>query len=851
VVAQTTYTVSGTVKDSAGKEIIGGNILLIAGKDTLHTTSNETGQFRFTNVNQPVFTLRINTLGYETWYREFRFQESGIQINLPLIVLTMKINTLKEVVVKGKRSPIIKGDTTEYSVDQYDLRENSVVEDLLKRLPGIQVDRDGNITAMGKEISTIRINGKDILIDDIKSLTRLLPTDLIGKIQLIDDYGDMARATGRKTGEPDKVINIQTKGDLNKIYQAQAIAGAGNDDRYNATVLGNYFSEKQQLTLNGITNNISAQTGSTVTTKGNINYRGFYSKEFSVNVGVLGGLTTNHLQSNSNVETVTNDGILYSINNSNNSNRNENFNFTGGAVYKPREADMVNFNIGFNTNNIVNSNILSAIQSGFQRKDQITFTNNNNHLPALMSGLFATHRFKKYGRVLSLGININSTQNDNDQDSQDSIRYYKPDNSVAKDSLLHQLLRKINNTLSTNAQISWIEPLDSTTSLELKYVLNRTYTDNKQETQWINSNGKKNLIDSLSNHYQYAMTQHQVELNYRKNKGKFDYTIGVRVLPSGIRGNTLYGMQYVVIQNSPVVPVFRVQYTLPHAAMLTLAYNGNTTFPSYQQLQPVPDLSNPQSPIIGNPNLSTSLTHNLFLVYRKTGVNTLFLNLSGIYTQNKVVTNVILVKDSFNTVKQETHFLNANGDYSCRLSYSWSQQINDGKYNIFLDGTGSYNNNVLYMDDVRRMTQNLAITQAAKLNRLRKYLELTGSISYTYNRNIYILEENNITNLSTWAFNFEGKFYFLKSFSLGTDASKQINSGYSGAISTNPFIINGILEKMFLKGKLTCRLQCYNLLNERSRLSQSVSGNSVTQNRSNLLGRYFMLSLQYDLRKFK
>ncbi|WP_177189184.1 TonB-dependent receptor [Chitinophaga sp. YR573] len=849
--AQTSYTVSGVIRDTTGQSVTATNIWLIASKDTLHTTSNETGNFNFTNVHQSTFILRADRLGYETWHKQFMFPKTSTQIDLPLITLITKTNTLKEVVIKGKRMPVvINGDTIEYLVDQYKLRENAVIEDLLKRLPGLEVDRDGNVNVMGKPIIKLRINGKDFLVDDIKNLTRLLPIDLINKIQLIDDYGDMARATGRKTGEPEKIINIQTKTDLNKIYQAQAIAGTGNDRRYNAAVLTNYFSEQQQFSLNGNTNNTSGQIGNLVTTKGNINYRGNFSKALSINAALQVRNTTNNLQAYSNVKTETNEGTLYSINSSSNNSMNDNYNLAAGGEYKPREADMIKFNLYYNLNNAVNNSSLLALQSGFQHKDQATISNITSRSPTLMSGLFGTHRFNKFGRVASFGLVVNYTRNNNDQDSRDDLRYYNANSSVAKDSLVHLLLNKMDNTFMTNAQISWIEPLDSISNVELRYVWNYTSTGNKQETQWISPDEKREFLDSLSNQYAYTVLQHQVEFNYRKNNGKIDYTIGVRLLPSSFRSNII-SERRMMLHSTSMVPVFRIQYKLSNSKILTLAYTGNVTFPTNQQLQPIADLSNAQFPVVGNPNLKPSLAHTLFLNYRNASMNTLFINLSGNYTQDKVISNIVLVKDSFNTVKQETHFLNANGDYNCRFGYGWSQQVSDGKYSIFLDGNSSYSNNVLYIDNEKKIAQNLAITQSLRANRLGNVLELTGGVSYTYNRNVYDLSENNITNLNIWTFNIEGKLYFLKTFLLAVDLNKQLNSGYSNNVSINPFMINCTLEKTFYKRKFTCRLQGYNLLNETSRLSQSISVNSVTENRSSLIGRYFMLSLQCDLRMFK
>jgi len=849
LLAQTTYNVSGQIRDTTGQEMIGANVWLMAGRDTMHTITNEAGRFAFQQVRQPVFTIRVTLLGYETWYREFSFREAGTQVDLPLIKLTAKTSTLKEVVVKGKMAAVaIKEDTIEYRADQYRLRQNAVAEDLLKRLPGMQVDAEGNIQTMGKRVMKVRINGKDFMIDDIKTLTRLLPVDLIDKVQLIDDYGDMARATGRKVGEPEKVLNIQTKADLDRVYQAQALAGTGNDGRYNASVLGNYFSEKQQVSVNAITNNITAQVGNTVTSAGNINYRGVYSNEFNMNVGVIGGRTTNDQESLSTVSTVTDEGTIYSVNTGNSSSRNENYNINLGTEYKPREGDMLNFNLNYAANNIVSNSYTSAIQSGLQRKDQISAISNTSTMPVFLAGLFGTHRLSDKGRIISLGLYANTTKNNNLQDGVDSLRYYNRDSTVAKDSILHQILDKKNTNFVVNANVSYVEPIDSLNSLELRYSVNYNKTDNIQETHWINPDGKGNRIDSLSNRYLYNMTQQQLELNYRRLINKWEIILGARLQPSTLTSSMEGGQNKVVVTSNKLVPVFRLQYKMPRQAMASISYAGNIIFPTYQQLMPVPDLTNAQFPIIGNPDLKPSFTHSVFFNYRNAGLNTLFVHLSGNVTRDKVVTNVSFVKDSFNTVKQETRFLNTNGDYNLRFIYGWAYRIADGKYNLFLDGNSSYNNNILYMDNVRKTGQNLVITQSLRANMLMENIELNAGSAYTYNRNVYILRENSITNINTWNFNFNGKVYFLKTLSLAADINKQLNTGFSGAVSANPLIVNATLENMFFKRKLTARIQGYNLLNETSRLSQTISGNTITENQNRMLGRYFMFSLQCDLR---
>ncbi|SFE06288.1 Outer membrane receptor proteins, mostly Fe transport [Chitinophaga sp. CF118] len=855
LLAQIPHTVSGVIKDTTGQEIIAANIWLTAGKDSLHAASDETGRFTFSNVNQSVFSLRVSVLGYETWSKSFDFKNAGPRIELPPVILLMKTSNLQEVVVKGRQAPVVvKEDTLEYRASQYRLRENAVAEDLLKRLPGVDVDKDGNVTMMGKKITKLRINGKDYLVDDIKTLTRILPVDMIEKVQLIDDYGYMARATGRKSGEPQQVLNIQTKAELNKGIQMQTIVGAGNDGRYNGAILANFFNGENQLSVSGNTNNTSALSGSAVNSNATINYREQTSKGLSLNGSLMGAHTASNIQSLSNVTTVTNEGTLYIANNSSNYSNNNNYAFYGGAEYKPDNGDILNVNVNMSMNTAGNESTVSSLQTGYQQKDQVTQNIIDNRIPVVGGGVFASHRFNKKGRALSLSFYMSYTGNKNDQDGINNILYYNADSTVAKDSLLHQLLTKNNNDLITSSQVSWIEPIDSTSSLELRYLINYTKSDNTQITDWLSLEGKYERIESLSNTFKYSMSQQQLELNYRKSIGRFDYTLGARLMPSGLSGKGTNGQAPTKLHSNPLAPVLRIQYKLPRSQFISLFYNGVVIFPAFQQLQPVPDLTNAQFPIVGNPLLKPGFTHSVFLNYRSLNTassHTLFLHLAANYTKDKVVTNTVTVQDSFNTVKQETRYLNTDGDYNYRFVYGWSKRLRDGKYNFYLDGTAAYNNNILYVQDVKNIAKNLTFSQSARSNMLLNWIELMTGVTYAYNRNVYIPSDNNITNLTTWTINVVGKVYFLKTFAIGIDANKQLNSGYSGSLSSNPLMANAFLEKMFFKKSLTCRAQVFNLLNENARLSQFISGNSVTESRDNLLSRYFMLSLQLDLKKFK
>jgi hypothetical protein len=759
---------------------------------------------------------------------------------------SIKTADLKEVVIKGKVTPVvIKGDTTEYRADHYKMRPNAVVEDLLKRLPGMQVDASGNITFMGKKVSKIRVNGKDFMVDDIKSLTGILPVDLVNKIQIINDYGYMARATGRRSGDPEAILNIQTKSDMDKIYHGKAVAGMGNDGRHDLSVIVNNFSADKTISIGGNTNNTSSATGKVTTSNVHANYRKNITKAFSMNTGLSASHSLSSQLSSSTVQTVTSEGTLFSANNDDSKSTSNNYAFSSeGEYHAADDHTHAVLELHGASGSSENNNIMSANQTGFQHKDQLTSNYAINNTPSIGGSAFGMHRFKGTGRTIAFRFMFTNANGSGNQDSYDSLRYYNADNTVLKDSLLHQLLHKSNNDFNTTTQLSYVHPIDSLTSLEIRYTLTRSNTSNKLETRWVNAAGKISFIDSLSNQYAYTTTQQQLEINFHKGNYKhLDYTLGVRLQPSVISG------QLAVKRSVPVVPVFDMQYRISDKLILASGYSGNVGLPTYQQLLPVKDLTNAQFPVIGNPDLKTSFVHSFSLGLQSFGELSLFLRLFGNYTKDNIVTNVVLVKDSFNTVKQETHFLNADGTNSSGLIYNISKQFDDGKYELRVNGSGAYNNNVLFLDNIRKTSQSLALSQSVSGNMMKEWLELSGNVDYSYNRNVYALAQSTTTNITTWSFGLNGRVFFLKTFSLRTDLSKQINTGYIGG-STNPVMLNSTLEKTFFKDKLTLRLQGINLLDEVASLSQSISGNTITQSRSQLAGRYFILSLQCDLKMF-
>src|ERR1700761_8092174 len=267
--AQAGREVHGTVIDSTKQSVPGAIVKCINGTgDSVLTATDADGKFVFAAVKGPKFTLVVTSIGYQGLIRHFTLDNDTKPVILDPIILKVESNVLSTVNIVGVNPVTMKEDTIEYKASAYKVRENAPVEDLIKKLPGVDVDVNGNITTQGKQVTKVRINGKDFMGGDVQSATKNLPADVVENIQMIDDYGDQANLTGVKTGEPEKIMNITIRKDKNYGYFGQATVGDGEDalpqnqaiptpdqNRYIGSINAFNFNGDQQIALLGSINN--------------------------------------------------------------------------------------------------------------------------------------------------------------------------------------------------------------------------------------------------------------------------------------------------------------------------------------------------------------------------------------------------------------------------------------------------------------------------------------------------------------------------------------------------------------------------------------------------------------------
>ncbi|MGB4774660.1 MAG: outer membrane beta-barrel protein [Daejeonella sp.] len=883
--SQTQRDITGIVIDSTGVPIIAASVKIAAAEDTLFARTNIDGEFTFKGIKTSSFLITVSNLGYHTLNKKYLYNEGDSTIKLDPIILKYESKLLNEVIISGAPRVIIKEDTVEYKASDYKVRENALAEDLLKKLPGVEVDADGNVKAQGKAITKIRVNGKDYFGGDVKTATQQLPADIIDRIQIVDDYGDQANITGIRNGDPDKVLNIQIRPDKNKGYTAKGTVGGGNRERYQAALSGNAFNNTQQFSFVGNLNNTNTSVfnfnggggggqrvqlggrggqnnsngGDGLTALGSIglNYRDEWGKKLS-SYGSYSysnrnnDLISNQVQQNNFQNTL----IINDQNNTNNTITN-NHRFNWNLEYRIDSLNYIKFSPTVSYSSSKTNSLSKYVQNSNSQLSSQGFTLNdlNSETPSIGGSALINHRFPKRGRNLSLNLSLNNSKSSQDEDELNQYTNYNSSGNT--DVFLHQQQDIVNRSTNTGATLSYNEPLSRTSNLEFNYTYNNTKYKNERETLDLDAQGSPAVNTNLSNDYNYSFTTNRLGINYRVNQKKYNYSIGAGIQPSVLDGNSILNTVSTPYRNTGfnIIPVARFSYNFSKTRSFNANYFGRANEPSFTQLQPVPDISNPQFTIIGNPNLNSEFNHTFNLRYNNSDFNTgsvLFTNLSTTFSENKIVSNIVRVNDPDLGLVQETRYLNTNGYFTVSGFYNFSKPLDERKYVFSINGSANYINNISFIDNNKNTGQNLILSQGLNVQiNPAKWLEINPGTNYSYNKNSNDIVTNSNSEVSTWSLNFNSKTYFLDTWLVGTEFSKVYNSGYSSALGANPFIVNTYLEKQFFKGKTgSLRLQAFDLLNENTNVSRSVTANSITDSRNNRLSRYFMLSFTMKLQKF-
>lgn len=707
--AQTARQISGTVIDSTRLSLPGSNIKLRTDLgDSTISIADVNGKFSFPSVKGTKITLTISSIGYEGLIKHYTLPADGKAVVLDPIVLKSATKQLGQVTIVGVNPIVFKEDTVQYSVSAYKVRQDAPIEDVLKKIPGVDVATDGTVSSQGKQITKVRVNGKDFFGGDVQSATKNLPADVIESVQIIDDYGDQANLTGIKTGEPNKILNFTIRKDKNYGYYGQATAGDGsdllpknpgvtNDNRYIGLLRFFKFNNNQQISVLGNINNTNVNTftygsptggatggggfgggggggrgnalrgsgsGSTTNANGITNARSIgvnYADQWGKTLSVYGtySFTDNTIFTNSSSlqtntvsvqnaagQTVTSTNTSNQLSRETNNPTNHRFSFN--LEWKP---DTLNYLKATPTFNYSGSNVSSVddVTSARNSVTNLAYTSNSvstTSSPSYGVTGFYNHRFKHSKRNLNIGFNANIGIN-NQYDN--PIYKYTAGTPTAP---LNQVIYTDGRTNTYGLNLSYQEPIGKVSFLEFNYAFNHNYNTSDKETDVLFESNPDFYYkyDLLSNNYKYTFTTNRFGLNYRIIEKKYNLTLGVGAQPASLNGTNLLNNVSTSVSTFNVIPAASFNYNFSRSQSLRFNYNGQSNQPSFNQLQPVIDFSNALYPVQGNPNLKPEFTNNLSARYNmfsfQTG-NIFLIGLNYSQTSNKIVQNIVTYPTRF------------------------------------------------------------------------------------------------------------------------------------------------------------------------------------------------------------
>ncbi|HEY1021400.1 MAG TPA: carboxypeptidase-like regulatory domain-containing protein, partial [Flavisolibacter sp.] len=490
VSGQQGFSVRGTVTDTAGQALQGVTITLIQGKDSVLSISNVKGTFSFSSVRTDSFTLRATYTGLQPFHKSFERQEEAGTFLVPPIQLSPAGGEMDAIVIKSVRPVTIKEDTVQFDAAAYKVREGAVVEEVVKKLPGVTVDKDGNIEAQGKKVARLKVNGKDFFGGDVQTALQNLPADVIQNIQIIDDYGEGANLTGIKNGEPEKVININTQPNKNRGNFGNATIAGGNEGRYAANVFGNHFNDEKQISFLAAINNTNANlfnfnsggrgggarganlgnasrggggAGITLSKSIGANFRDKWGEKLSVNGSYSFSSRNTGLNSSSFSQDINPQNIRNTERESKSENHSANHRITLNLEYSPDSVNYIKVSPYFSYSQSANE---ANSRSAISRKGFFTLNNNlsntSSHSPNGGGTIFYLHRFGKRGRNFSTHFSVDFSDQTNDRFSNGT--YHNIDSTASpvliNDTLQIQSIATIGKNSRTNLRMSYTEPLN-------------------------------------------------------------------------------------------------------------------------------------------------------------------------------------------------------------------------------------------------------------------------------------------------------------------------------------------------------------------------------------------------------
>lgn len=901
--AQKEGSIKGIIKDTvSGLPVDNATVTVLLAKDSSLVSFSRTGStgfFSIRNLENGAYRLLITHVGYLNLSKDFVITTALNDINFGTLTIGNKSTRLQEVTVTQEKPPVvIRNDTLEFNAGSFKTKPNAVVEDLLKKLPGIQVDKDGKVKSNGEEIKKVLVDGKEFFGNDPKMATKNLPADAIDKVQVFDRKSDQSRFTGFDDGNTEKTINLTIKSDKKNGVFGKATAGAGDKGLYQGNFNVNSFSGERQASAIGMLNNTNKQgfsfmdilnftgglpgaggrggvqvdmnsmglpiqgagnnQGITTTKAGGLNYNNTWQK----NLDLMSSYFYNRMQTDK-TEKVYQQWLLpgnnfntTKNNNSNNTNESHRVNISGD--YKIDTANSIKLSSSVNLQQSrygIGSNYNSVAATGNLLNDGYAnsfvagkgYSWNNNAL--------FKHRFPKKGRTFSTNLSVNLNNSSSNGGLQSQNNYYQPNGSLQQSDTINQVNNQHNDSKSYGLVLSYTEPLSKKSLLEFNYNFNTTHSTSDKTTYDFDKAGGKYtaLNDALSNIFSTNYSYHRPTVNWRYQQKKYNFAIGAAMQQASLNSSFHIMAKDSAIERSFVnfLPNANLQYKMNQYKNIQVFYNTFTRQPSVTQLQPLTDNTDPLNIKIGNPDLKQEYYHRLqadyisFDPYRHTSF---FAALNAGITSNKIVN-----ADQLNAQGQRTSQpVNVNGAYNLGLNTSWGFPVRKIKSKINLNSALSQSRNIGFLNAQKNNISTWMASQELVWNYgYKELVDLSAGAEVVYNNAAYSLQSQQNVQYWNQHYTFEINLYMPRGFSFASDVDYTTRSGLTQGYNQSAVLWNaGIAKQVFKNKKGEFRLQVYDILSQNIGISRSSNQNYIEDLSYNVLKRFWQLSFTYNISRF-
>ena len=848
-----------------------------------YANTDKNGVFKIATkkYDKPVF-LKVNYMGYQPYTEE---QSSLLESkDFGKLYLMQNTKELNEVVIKSEAPPIrVKKDTLEFNAASFKLRPDANLEVLLKQLPGFEVDSEGKITVNGKEVNQFLVNGKAFFDKDGAIALKNLPADIINKVQ-VSDYKTKKEELSKQESTSDySSINLTIDEKKNKGYFGKFLAGYGTDDRYESSLILNFFKDKQKISILASANNINSTgftqdevfdsmgggrnasgnarasgTGRGITESSmvGLNYNDEWSKNFEASGSYKFENSVNKNESKSNQANFLPTSTFFTESNSKARSENTGNNANFELEYKINPNTRLVFTPAISQSR---ANSLSESSSFSKDEEEVSLNESNSKsyrestATSFANSINFNKSFEKRARNLSFVFSNNNTANDSDGINVSKTVFYqgsKPDDERNQNS------KGDNSYDSYSADIEFTEPI--TDSLRVRigadFDWQNSINDAKTYDFDIASQSYSDLNDLQTNYTTSSRNSvtPKVGLSFEKNDFTFNLNSSTSIVD--FDNHSLYLGKTTDLNQKYVLPFGRAQirYKLDRSKFFTLRYDYSNTLPSSTQLMPVGNLSNPLNTIIGNPNLNPTEKNSVNLNYRNFDMRTrsgYTLYMRGDFFNSEIVSTSVYDSSG----KRTTTYKNISGTYNTSIGGNWNQTIKREahvlRYGASINGNYSFDkgftNTVLYSSKRVGVTPRVYFSYD-----YGELLTVAPSYGLSYNESRYTNSSLKASSNVVHRINLQTTNYWPKNWTFGNDFGYTYNSNISNGFKKDFYLWNTSLSYGFFDKKMTLKVKVYDVLNQNQSATRTISPTTIRDEENTVLKRYAMFSLAYKLGNF-